>query len=42
MAGHLHALGLDQAQPLAIWVSTRFQSRLNQGAPLVSKSNDNR
>jgi hypothetical protein len=42
MAGHLHALGLDQAQPLAIWVSTRFQSRLNQGAPLVSKGNNNR
>jgi hypothetical protein len=42
MAGHLHALGLDHAQPLAMWVSTRFQSRLNQGAPLVSKDNDNR
>jgi hypothetical protein len=42
MADHLHALGLDHAQPLVMWVSTRFQSRLNQGAPLVSKDNDNR
>ena len=42
MADHLHALGLDHAQPLAIWVGTRFQSRLNQGAPLVSKDSDNR
>lgn len=41
MADHLHALGLDHAQPLAMWVSTRFQSRLNQGAPLVSQSRDN-
>jgi hypothetical protein len=36
MAGHLHTLGLDETQPLAVWVSTRFQSRLNQGAPLVA------
>jgi hypothetical protein len=41
MADHLHALGLDHAQPLAMWVSTRFQSRLNQGAPLVSQGRDN-
>lgn len=37
MADHLHMLGLDHAQPLVMWVSTRFQSRLNQGAPLALK-----
>jgi Acetoacetate decarboxylase (ADC) len=42
MADHLYALGLDHTRPLVMWVSTRFQSRLNQGAPLVSKNNDNR
>jgi len=39
MADHLHMLGLDHAQPIVMWVSTRFQSRLNQGALMVSKDN---
>ena len=34
MADHLRQLGLDHAQPLVVWASTRFQSRLNQGAPV--------
>jgi len=38
MADHLHQLGLDRAQPLVLWVSSRFQSRLNQGAPLHQKT----
>lgn len=39
MADNLHALGIDQAQPLVMWVSTRFQSRLNPGAPMASIDN---
>ena len=35
MAARLRQLALDGAHPLAIWVSTRFQSRLNAGAPLM-------
>jgi hypothetical protein len=34
MAKRLRRLALDGARPLAIWVCTRFQSRLNAGAPL--------
>ena len=36
MAARLRRLKLDGARPLAVWVSTRFQSRLNAGAPLTS------
>ena len=36
MAVRLRSLELDGARPQAIWVSTRFQSRLNAGAPMVS------
>ena len=38
MATRLRSLALDGARPLAMWVSTRFQSRLNASAPLVSGS----
>lgn len=37
MAERLRRLALDGARPLAVWVSTRFQSRLNAGAPLMSR-----
>jgi len=36
MAARLRSLALDGARPLAMWIGTRFQSRLNVGAPLVS------
>lgn len=35
MAKRLHRLALGGARPLAVWISTRFQSRLNAGAPIV-------
>lgn len=34
MAGHLDALGLDGAVPLAVMWTDRFQSRLNAGTPV--------
>jgi len=36
MAARLGRLALDGARPLAMWVSTRFQSRLNAGTPIDS------
>lgn len=33
MAARLRRLALDGARPLTLWVSTRFQSRLNAGGP---------
>ena len=38
MADHLNRLALDRSRPLCLWIGTRFQSRLNQGAPLISES----